>query len=131
MKRQRLVALLLGGAVAGLGGALEVCGIHGTLQARFVPGVGFDGIAVAFLARAEPLACIPAALAIASLRTAGQSLQLELDISKDIVSILEAVTIAAVAIQVVWSKRSWTKNIPASGMAEEDATEEKGAGATS
>lgn len=129
--RQRLVALLLGGAVAGFGGALEVCGLHGTLQARFVPGVGFDGIAVAFLARAEPLACIPAALAIATLRTAGQSLQLELDISKDVVSILEAVTIAAVSIQVAWSKRSWTRNIPASSTANESTGGEKAAGANS
>ena len=104
--RHWLTALLLGGAIAGLGGALDVCGVHGYLQARFAPGYGFDGIAVAFLARAEPWACIPSALAIASLRTAGQTLQLELDISKDIVLILEAILVAGVAIQIAWSRRA-------------------------
>ena len=113
VERQWLVALVLGGGIAGLSGAMEVCGTHGYLQTRFAPGYGFDGIAVAFLARAEPWACIPAALAIASLRTAGQTLQLELGISKEIVLILEAILVAGVAVQIAWSRTRAKAGVPA------------------
>ncbi len=121
INRHYFVAMLLGGTAAGLGGALEVCGSNGLLQARFTPGYGFDGIAVAFLARAEPWACIPAALAIATLRTGGQLLQLELDLSKDIVSILEAFMITAVAIQLSFKNRKPVQVSEAKSMSPEEA----------
>ena len=56
------LSMVLGGGLAGLAGALEA---EGTLF-RFEPAVGgtlgFDGITIALLARANPLATIPAAL---------------------------------------------------------------------
>ena len=63
------LSMVLGGGLAGLAGALEA---QGTLY-RFEPAIGgtlgFDGITIALLARANPLATIPAALLVGILRT--------------------------------------------------------------
>jgi branched-subunit amino acid ABC-type transport system permease component len=63
------LSMVLGGGLAGLAGALEA---EGTLF-RFEPAVGgtlgFDGITIALLARANPLATIPAAFLVGVLRT--------------------------------------------------------------
>ena len=67
----RIIALsmVIGGGLAGLAGALEA---QGTLH-RFEPAIGgtlgFDGITIALLARANPLATIPAAFLVGVLRT--------------------------------------------------------------
>ncbi|MFH1743134.1 MAG: ABC transporter permease [bacterium] len=90
--------MALAGGLAGLAGALETCGIHRSFYARFGSSYGFDGIAVAFLARAEPWAVIPAALFLSTLRTADADLQFELGIPKETVLILEGVLIVLIAI---------------------------------
>ena len=58
------LSMVLGGGLAGLAGALEA---EGTLY-RFEPAIGgtlgFDGITIALLARANPLATIPAAFLV-------------------------------------------------------------------
>lgn len=90
-------ALILGGACAGLAGAIETTGITRTFHARFSPGLGFDGIAIAFLALAEPWAVIPAALFLATLRGADAALQLDLGLPKEMVFILEGLLIVSIA----------------------------------
>jgi len=47
--------LLLSGAMAGLAGAVEVAGLYGRLQEGFAPGFGITAIAVALVARLNPL----------------------------------------------------------------------------
>ncbi len=86
------------GALAGLAGALETSGVHRTFFAKFSSSYGFDGIAVAFMAQAEPWAIIPAALFLATLRTADQALQFELGVPREMVLILEGVLIVLVAV---------------------------------
>ena len=96
--RYTIGLMALAGGLAGLAGALETCGTHHTFHARFSPGYGFDGIAVAFLARAEPWAVIPAALFLSTLRTADSALQFELGVPKEMVLILEGVLIVLIAV---------------------------------
>ena len=75
------LSMVLGGGLAGLAGALEAAG---TLH-RFEPAIGgtlgFDGITIALLARANPLATIPAALLVGILRTGAAGLQFETGIA--------------------------------------------------
>ncbi len=94
-------ALALSGALAGLAGAVEVCGVHRTLYAQFSPGYGFDGIAVALLARNHPLGVIPAALLFGGLRTADRFLQLSAGVPRDLVVILQALVILFVGAEYV------------------------------
>ena len=104
-KRVIIYTMSLAGGLSGLAGALEICGVHHTMYAQFSPGYGFDGIAVALLARNNPLAVIPAALLFGALRTADRWLQLSADVPRDLVIIIQAVTILAVARQQVLQRR--------------------------
>lgn len=96
--RIQQLAMLIGGACAGLAGALETLGINNTFYARFDGGSGFDGIAVAFLALCEPWAVIPSALFLATIRSADRALQLEMGIPKEIVFVVEAVFVITIAV---------------------------------
>ncbi len=91
--------MALGGGLAGLAGGLEISGVHHTLYAQFSPGYGFDGIAVALLARNHPLGIIPAALLFGALRTADRWLQLSAGVPRDLVVIIQAAAILAVGAQ--------------------------------
>ena len=89
----------LAGSLAGLAGGLEICGVHHTFYAQFSPGYGFDGIAVALLARNHPLSVIPAAFLFGALRTADRWLQLSAGVPRDLVVIIQAAAIFAVGAQ--------------------------------
>jgi len=96
--RYMVGVMAFGGGLAGLAGALETSGVQHTFFARFTSSYGFDGIAVAFMAQAEPWAVIPAALFLATLRTADRALQFELGVPREMVLILEGVLIVLVAV---------------------------------
>lgn len=104
---QRIIisTMTLAGGLSGIAGALEICGVHHTLYAQFSPGYGFDGIAVALLARNNPLAVIPAALLFGALRNADRWLQLAANVPRDLVIIIQAVTIFTVAKQETFWRR--------------------------
>ena len=69
--RQMIFAFVLGGGCAGLVGTNFVLGYKHYYEDGFTGGIGFLGIAVALLARNEPLAIIPAALLFGFLAQAG------------------------------------------------------------
>jgi general nucleoside transport system permease protein len=70
-----LIAAALGGAAAGLAGAIEVVAVHGTASTSLVVGYGYAGILVAFVARQNPLAVILAALLVGGISASGGLLQ--------------------------------------------------------
>jgi len=74
------VALLIGGAVSGFAGVVEVTGNIGQLVPNISPSYGFTAIIVAFLARLHPLAVVPAGLLVALSYLAGEAAQLSLGI---------------------------------------------------
>ncbi len=90
-----MVAMALSGALAGLAGASEVAGIHQRLQDDFAPGFGVAAIAVALLARLNPLAVPLAALLFGVLHVGSGVLQRESGIPIPIVWIVEGVVILA------------------------------------
>jgi general nucleoside transport system permease protein len=71
-----LITCLLGGAAAGLAGAVEIAA--SPMQANsglYAAHYGYTGILVAFLARQQPLAIPPVALLFGGLKAASQKLQ--------------------------------------------------------
>ena len=74
--RRRLgEAMLIGSAVAGLGGALELAGTVHRLQSGLSNGFGYLGIIVAVLAGSAPLGCVATALLMALVLDGGTVLQ--------------------------------------------------------
>ncbi|MDB4975098.1 MAG: hypothetical protein JWN48_3439, partial [Myxococcaceae bacterium] len=65
----------LGGAAAGLAGAVEVVAVHGSANATLYARLGFSGILVAFVARQHPLAIIPVAVLLGGIQASGGVLQ--------------------------------------------------------
>ena len=64
-KLNTIAAMFLSGAMYGLAGGLLVLGTHHTVIKDFSEGLGWNGIAVALIARFYPPALIPASLFIA------------------------------------------------------------------
>jgi simple sugar transport system permease protein len=70
-----LAFCFIGGAAAGLAGAVEVAAVHGRASSSLVVGYGYTGILVAFLARQNPLAVIPVAVLLGGIEASGGLLQ--------------------------------------------------------
>src|SRR5499427_10784218 len=75
-----LLACFLGGAAAGLAGAIEVVAVHGAASESLIIGLGYSGILVAFLARQNALAVIVVALLLGGISASGGLLQRRFDI---------------------------------------------------
>ncbi len=101
-KRMYVLAMVLGGGMAGLAGILEVQGlIVPVMPVNFAAGYGFDAIAVSLLAGNNPLAIIPAALIFGILRVGGDFLQMRAGLSVHIVSIFRALILLFVAAPAI------------------------------
>jgi simple sugar transport system permease protein len=87
----------ISGALAGLAGADEVLGVSHYMPPAFSVGYGFDAIAVALLARSNPWAVVPAAFLFGAMRSGAGFMQLETQVSADLISIVQATVIIFVA----------------------------------
>jgi simple sugar transport system permease protein len=85
-----VMAMVAGGAIAGIAGAIETQSIVGRFEPAFNAGLGFDGITVALLARANPLGVIPAAILIGGMRASGSTMQFEAGVAPELVDLLLA-----------------------------------------
>jgi general nucleoside transport system permease protein len=70
-----VLACALGGACAGLAGAIEVAAVHTSANASVIAGLGYTGILVSFVARHNPWAIPPVALLFGGFAAAGSLLQ--------------------------------------------------------
>ena len=93
-----LRALTLSGMIAGLGGLNYVLGYKHYYEEGFAGGTGFLGIAVALVGRSHPLGVMLAALLFATLSQGG--LAVNALVPKEMVEVLQAVVIIAVAVSV-------------------------------
>ncbi|QBP41436.1 ABC transporter permease [Paenisporosarcina antarctica] len=93
-----ILAMVISGAFAGLGGAMEALGTFGfaSVKGGFT-GIGFDGIAVALLGANTPLGIIFGATLFGSLKYGATNMPNEAGIPEEIVSIVIAIIIFFVA----------------------------------
>jgi len=84
------VALFLSGGLAGLGGIVDLLGVHGRFVKGFSYGYGFNGIAVAMIARNNPLLVIPSAVLFSYLESGAQIASIMAHITPEISKIIQA-----------------------------------------
>ena len=72
-------------------------GVEHHVKALFSSGYGFDSIAIALLAKSNPIAIIPAAIFWAALNTGRSAMQAQAGISSDVIRIVQALAILFVA----------------------------------
>ncbi len=94
-------SLCISGALAGLAGASEVMGLHYRLFDQFSSGFGFTGIAVALLAKNNPIAIIPAAILFGAMSAGAGTMQLEAGVSDKLIAILQAIIIFLIASETI------------------------------
>jgi len=81
----------LGGACAGVAGAVEVAAVHTNANASLIAGYGYAGILVSFIARHNPFAVIPVAILFGGFGAAGSLLQRRLDLPDASVLVLQGI----------------------------------------
>ena len=89
-------AFLLSGALAGLGGAVEVTGVTYALYENISPGYGYTAIAVALLARLNPMFVVASAVLFGALEAGAVSMQRDAGVPSAVVTVVEAVLILVV-----------------------------------
>ena len=111
-------AMIVSGALAGLGGVNYVLGYKHYYEEGFAAGSGFLGIAVALVGRNHPVGVVIAALLFATLSQGG--LAVNALVPKQMVDVLTAVVIIAVATSVPEVKRALAaaRRRPRSGISE-------------
>ena len=90
--RPRLITvatMTFSGALAGLAGTSVLLGVTHSMTSSFGTTVGFDSIAVALLARSNPLAVVPAALLFGVLRAGAGLMQIRAEIPVELVDVLQ------------------------------------------
>ena len=91
-----LVTCFVGGAAAGLAGAIEVVAVHGFASASLVVGYGYAGILVAFLARQNPLAVVVVAILVGGISASGGLLQRRFGLPDAATVVLQGILFVAV-----------------------------------
>ena len=84
------VAFVASGALAGLGGAVEITGVTYALYENLSPGYGFTAIAVALLARLDPAKAIGSALIFGALESGASAMQRDAQVPAGMVGVVEA-----------------------------------------
>ncbi len=102
-----LVSCALGGACAGLAGAIEVAAIHTNANASLITGYGYAGILVAFIARQQPLAIVPVAILFGGFGAAGSLLQRRLGLPDASVLVLQGLAFVLILASESLRGKDW------------------------
>lgn len=102
--RQMVAAMMIGGAIAGIAGGLEVIGLKYRLFHMFSAGYGYDGIIAAFMAGAQPVAAPLAALFLAGLQAGAGIMQRAAGVDATVVDAIQGLVVIAVATSLAWTR---------------------------
>ncbi|MBU5591346.1 ABC transporter permease [Clostridium sp. MSJ-4] len=109
IKKNIVLAMAISGAVAGLGGAIHIAGVQlQSVQLFGFPNFGFDGIAVALVAKSNPIGVIFSALLFGALNLSSGTLMLY-GIPKTISTLVQGIVILFIAAEYVFKWMSQKK----------------------
>jgi simple sugar transport system permease protein len=113
VKRTVVSAMLVSGAIAGLGGAIETLGVTYRYAPAFNLGLGFDGITIALLGRVHPIGIIPGAILIGGMRAGAANMQFDSGVAPELVDLLMALILLLVTAPLItrFFKNSSNKTI--------------------
>jgi len=94
-----LLSQVISGMIAGVGGAMEVMGIHQRFNWQSLPGYGWDGVIVAIIGRNHPLLIIAASFFLSYLKVGGQVLNLMSDVPSEMVSVIQSLIILLITAE--------------------------------
>ena len=105
VQRNLVVSMMIGGALAGMGGAVQVLGVQHRFYDLFgFTGYGFDGIAVALLGNNHPLGVIAGASLFGILARGSQNMQSVAQVPQEVIGIVQAAVIIFIAADYIIRK---------------------------
>jgi general nucleoside transport system permease protein len=107
-----VLALAIGGSLAGLGGGVEILGVYGNMDVPWVSNLGFNGIGVALLGRNHPVGVVLGALLFGSLTSGAQEMEFATNVPLQLADVLTAVILLLVTatklVELIVGKRART-----------------------
>ena len=92
-----ILVMIVAGALAGLGGAVQVLGTEFKLTGGISGSIGFDAITVALLGRSKPLGTFLAGLLFGAFKAGGYLMQSQTGTPIDIVLVVQSVIVLLIA----------------------------------
>jgi general nucleoside transport system permease protein len=125
--RTIMLAMLLSGVLAGLGGTVDALGLQGRYY-NIILGLGFTSIAVGLVGRNTPFGVVLAGLLFGALASGATKMQNTAGISRDIVYVLLAFVILSVSALAVAQQSRQAKRLAvrARGMTRDRAAGDAG-----
>jgi general nucleoside transport system permease protein len=91
------MVMAVAGGLAGLGGAVEIQGLHHSVVDGFQGTLGFDAIALALLGRSHPAGVVMASLLFGALVSGGRTMQSQTAVPIDLILVVQALVIMFIA----------------------------------
>ncbi|MFP4618919.1 MAG: ABC transporter permease, partial [Spirochaetaceae bacterium] len=107
VKRYDLIPMGLSGALYGLAGGFYVTGTQYAAIQGFTTGIGWNGIAVALVARTHPLFTLPAAMLFSFIEVGARNATVVADFSSELGSIVRATVLFLITLRI--SAGRWKK----------------------
>ena len=101
--RVLVLCQVLGGSLAGIGGAIEILGMYERFQWQVSPGLGFDGVTVAILAGNNPALVLVSAFFLAFLRTGTEIMARESEVPYEAVYVVQGIVMLMVTASTLFS----------------------------
>jgi len=114
--RYQILAFLLSGGLAGVGGAVELYGVthrlfsDGSAQG-FTGNAGFNGIVAALFGGLHPIGAIPASILFGALLVGANQLQRTVQVPSAFVVTLDGLIVVIVVASQIWAQRRTIKRV--------------------
>lgn len=98
VKLMGLIGMLIGGAMAGIGGSFEILGGVNYYMDNYFTGFGYDGVAIAIMAGNNPIGVIFSALFMAIIRIGSLGLSRKIGLTTFYINVLQGFLIAFLVV---------------------------------
>lgn len=100
-KRTSMWAFIIAGGISGIGGAVQILGVHYSFIQGMSPGYGWDGISAALLGGCEPFGVILGSLVFGALRSGSMYLGRMYSVPSDFIYMLEGTMMLFIAAPAI------------------------------
>ena len=99
--RMRILVMALSGAIAGLGGLVEIISMRWRFESGFAPSFGQDGILAALLGNSGPLGTLVGTIFMGALKSGSLAVERYTDVSRTLATIIQGVITCFVSARLI------------------------------
>jgi simple sugar transport system permease protein len=110
VERYAMMALLISGALAGLGGAVQVLGVNHRMftdgsATGFTGSAGFNGIVAALFGQLHPIGTIPASVLFGAMLVGANKMQRVVQVPSALITALNGLVVVFVVSSEIWRRQ--------------------------